>query len=78
MFKVSGSMRPIRDKELLQSLWEAYLEMEKVKMALVPTTFSNRFEAMCSGEIFARHLHEAIAAKIMKKFDTRHFPRHCI
>ena len=34
MFKVSGAMRLINDKALLQSLWKAYLKMEIVKLAL--------------------------------------------
>jgi hypothetical protein len=31
MFKISGAMRLIDDKELLQSLWEAYLYLEIIR-----------------------------------------------
>jgi len=31
MFKVSGAMRLMNDKELLQSVWKAYFYMEKIE-----------------------------------------------
>jgi len=31
MFKVSGSMRLIKDKELLRNIWRSYLDLEMVK-----------------------------------------------
>jgi len=34
MFKVSGAMRLINDKELLQSLWKSYIRLENSKIAL--------------------------------------------
>ena len=34
MFKVSGAMRLIADKELLQSLWKTYLNIERVKLEI--------------------------------------------
>lgn len=34
MFKVSGAMRLMNNKELLQNVWKAYLDLEKIKMTL--------------------------------------------
>jgi hypothetical protein len=34
MYKVSGAMRLLKNKDLLQSVWQSYLNLEKVKNAL--------------------------------------------
>ena len=34
MFKVSGAMRLLKDKDLLQSVWQSYLILEGLKMTL--------------------------------------------
>ncbi|GAB6007866.1 hypothetical protein [Dysgonomonas reticulitermitis] len=34
MFKTSGNMRFIKDKEVLRSIWEAYSDMEQLKLVL--------------------------------------------
>ena len=34
MFKVSGTMRLVENKDLLQSVWHAYLSLEKITMSL--------------------------------------------
>ena len=34
MFKSSGAMRLMNDKELLQSMWQAYLDMESCRLAI--------------------------------------------
>ena len=34
MYKVSGAMRLLKDKDLLQSVWKSYLTLEKLKLSL--------------------------------------------
>ena len=46
MFKISGAMRQIKDKELLLSLWETYNQLDDLKLFLDICFQTKREEAM--------------------------------
>jgi len=57
MYKGSGSMRLLSDKELLQSLWKAYKGLELVKISLDTYNQLKKEEAMKANQLFLAGVH---------------------